>query len=104
MLEAARDALSFIQDKTRNSLDTDKMLSLSVVRCVEVIGEAASRLSKECYDEFPQIPWISIINMRNRLVHAYYDINLNTVWSTVTEDLPPLIASLEKILRPEKDK
>ncbi len=55
MLEASRDAMSFIQGKTRSSLDTDKMLSLSLVRCMEIIGEAAAKLSKECYDEFPQI-------------------------------------------------
>lgn len=98
MLEAANDALSFTRDKTRSSLDTDKMYRLSIIRCIEIIGEAASRLSKECYDEFPQIPWQNIVNMRNRLIHAYYDINLDTVWSTVIEDLPPLAAELEKIL------
>lgn len=102
MLEASRDAVSFTQNKNRGSLDADKMLCLSIVRCIEIIGEAASRLSPECQTEFPQIPWKNIINMRNRLIHAYYDINLNTVWSTITDDLPPLIAELEKILRSAK--
>jgi len=100
MLEAAKDALSFVQNKNRNSLDTDKMLSLSLVRCVEIIGEAASKLSKECFAEFSRVPWKNIIGMRNRLIHAYYDINLDTVWSTVTEDLPPLVEELEKIIKP----
>lgn len=102
MLEASKDALSFIQNKNRSALDTDKLLSLSLVRCIEIIGEAASKLSKETYEKFPQIPWKNIISMRNRLIHAYYDINLNTVWSTITEDLPPLVAELERILQAPK--
>ena len=99
MLEASRDVVSFIKDKNRSSLDTDKMLSLSLVRCIEIIGEAAANLSKECHEEFPQIPWKNIVNMRNRLIHAYYDINLDTVWKTAVEDLPPLVFELEKITK-----
>ncbi|MBI1913118.1 MAG: DUF86 domain-containing protein [Deltaproteobacteria bacterium] len=98
MLEASRDALSFISGKARRDLDDNKMLRLSLVRCIEIIGEAASRLSPDCQSEFPAIPWKNIINMRNRLIHAYYDINIDTVWGTVTEDLPPLITELEKIV------
>jgi len=101
ILEAAMDSISFSQDKTRASLDTDKMFRFSLVRCVEVIGEASSKLSDGCQNEFPQIPWNKIINMRNRLIHAYYDINLNILWRTITKDLPPLIAELEKILSQE---
>lgn len=82
MIDASRDALSFVSGRTRRDLDDDKMLRLSIVRCVEIIGEAASKLSPECQSEFPAIPWKSIINMRNRLIHAYFDINLDTVWST----------------------
>lgn len=98
MLEASRDALSFVSGKSRRDLDDNKMLRLSLVRCVEIIGEAASKLSVDCQSEFPAIPWQNIINMRNRLIHAYFDINLDTVWSTITEDLPPLITQLEKIV------
>lgn len=98
MIEASRDALSFINDKTRQDLDDNKMLRLSLVRCIEIIGEAASKLSVDCQSEFPAIQWKNIINMRNRLIHAYYDINLDTVWSTITIDLPPLITELEKIV------
>ncbi len=102
MLDAARDVISFTQNKTRSSLDTDKMLGFSLVRCIEIIGEAASKITKQSYDEFPQIPWKKIINMRNRIIHAYYDINLDVVWSTITEDLPPLIVELEKIISTEE--
>lgn len=98
MLEASRDAVSFVSGREKGSLLTDKMLRLSLVRCIEIIGEAASRISLECQSEFPQVPWKNIINMRNRLIHAYYDINLDTVWNTITEDLPPLIAEIKKII------
>lgn len=99
MLEAARTARGYIGSKTRDEFLKDQQCRDAVVRCIEVIGEAAGRLSGECQAELPHIPWKNIINMRNRLIHAYYDINLNTVWSTVADDLPPLIVSLEKIFK-----
>lgn len=98
MREAAREALSFIQNRTRNDLDNNRMLTLSVVKCVEIIGEAASRISKDRQNELQNIPWSELISMRNRLTHAYFDINLDIVWSTVTEDLPILLAELETIV------
>jgi len=98
MREASREALSFVQNRTRNDLDNNRMLTLSVVKCVEIIGEAASRISKDCQNELPNIPWSQLISMRNRLTHAYFDINLDIVWSTVTEDLPILLAELETIV------
>ena len=104
MLEAAEAARGYVGSKTREDFFKDNQCRDAVVRCIEVIGEAASRLSQECQTEFPQVPWKSIISMRNRLIHAYFDINLNTIWSTITEDLPPLIDALEKILKPGDDK
>jgi uncharacterized protein with HEPN domain len=63
---------------------------------IEIIGEAASKISKEKQTELSQIPWSQIIAMRNRLIHAYFDVDLDIVWKTVTEDLKPLINELEK--------
>lgn len=97
MLDAAREAVMFAKNKTRSSLESNRMLTLSIVKDLEIIGEAASKMTKETREEFPQIPWMNIISMRNRLIHAYFDINLDIVWKTVVEDLPPLIAELEKI-------
>lgn len=104
MLEAANDVFGYVGRKTREDFLIDAQCQDAVIRRIEIIGEAASRLSKECHDKFTRIPWKNIINMRNRLIHAYYDINLDTVWSTVAEDLPPLIASLEKIINSGDDK
>ena len=97
MLDAAKEAFSFVQDKERRDLDKDRKLVLSLVRLVEVIGEAAGSVSKEFRAVHPHIPWPAIIGMRNRLIHAYFDVDLDRVWDTVKDDLPPLVASLEKI-------
>jgi len=102
MLDATREAVSFARSKNRRSLDRDRKLALALVKSIEIVGEAASKVSKERREELPQIPWSSIINMRNRLIHAYSDIDLNVLWKTVLEDLPPLIAELEKIVPIEK--
>ena len=98
MLDAAQEAAFFAQNKTRSSLDTDRQLVLSLVKSIEIIGEAAANVTTKCREDFPQIPWRDIISMRNRLTHVYFDINLDILWKTVVEDLPPLIASLEKII------
>lgn len=101
MLDAAREAVSFAQSKTRSDLDTDWMLTLAVVRCLEIIGEAASRTTKERQNELPKIPWPQMIGMRNRIIHAYFD-RLDVVWDALTLNLPPLIAELEKIVSVEQ--
>ena len=98
MLEAARDALSFVAGKTREDLSSDRMLALSLVKSIEIIGEAASKVSPACKTQFDEIPWPDIIAMRNRLIHAYFDVNLDIVWQTIKQELPQLIAQLEKAL------
>jgi uncharacterized protein with HEPN domain len=98
MLEAANDAILICTGKTRGNLDAEITTRLSIVRCIEIIGEAASRVSPEGKAEFTGVPWNKIVNMRNRLVHAYHEINIDTVWNTVVEDLPNLVGELEVIL------
>lgn len=102
MLDAGKEAESFVRDKTRKDLESDRKLALALVKSIEIIGEAASKTSVSCRKEQFQIPWADIVGMRNRLIHAYFDINLDILWMTVTEDLPPLIAALEEILLPGK--
>lgn len=98
MLDAARDALSFIGGHSRGDLDGDRMLVLAVVKCIEIVGEAASQVSAEGRAQHPTVPWRQAIGTRNRLIHAYYDVDLDIVWDTVTRNLPPLITQLERIL------
>jgi len=101
MLDAAKESVSFAQNQNRSSLDSDRKLTLSIVKDIEIIGEAASQITPESKEQLPQIPWPSIIGMRNRLIHAYFDIDLDVVWITVMEDIPPLIEELEKIIQKE---
>ena len=98
MLDAAVAAREFVEGRTRGDLDTDRMLSFAVVRAVEIIGEAASNVSRDGRQLYGAIEWPKIVAMRHRIVHAYYDVDLDIVWQVVTEDLPPLIAELEQIV------
>jgi uncharacterized protein with HEPN domain len=102
MLDAAREAISFASGKSRNDLDENRMLVLSLVKDIEIVGEAASKVSADTRAKNPDIPWIDIVDMRNRLIHGYFDVNLDIVWDTVTKDLPSLVRSLERIVPPEK--
>ena len=97
MLDAAHEAIGFARGRTRSDLGTDRMLVLSLVKDIEIIGEAAYQASPTARDQLPGIPWDDIIGMRHRLVHAYFDINLDILWRTVQDDLPPLIAELERV-------
>ena len=98
MRDAAREAVGFTAGRSRADLDTDRMLSLSLVRLIEIIGEAAGCLSPDSQAKYPGIPWSDITGMRHRLVHGYDDINLDIVWEVVTVDLPALFTQLEGIL------
>jgi uncharacterized protein with HEPN domain len=103
MLDAARRAKSLAQHRTRYDLDADELLNLGLVRLLEIIGEAARGVSASCRDAHPEIPWKVIAGMRDRLIHGYFDINLDIVWRTVMEDIPPLVMQLEHILPDDKD-
>lgn len=97
MIDAAESALRFIQGRNRADLDSDEMLLFALVRAVEIIGEAAGKVSGEGRAEVSDVPWDVIVGMRNRLVHAYFDIDQNILWATVTQDLPPLLAQMKAI-------
>jgi len=88
MLDAAREALSFIAGRSSQDLSGDRMLLLALVKEIEIIGEAASRISDESRNALPRIRWPQIIAMRNRLIHAYADVDLSIVWDTLTGALP----------------
>ena len=98
MLDAAREAVEFSQNRSREDLDRDRMLCLSLVHLLEIVGEAARGVSAEFRAAHPEIPWRSIAGMRDRLVHGYFDVNLDIVWQTVRQDLPPLVEQLQQHL------
>lgn len=101
ILDAAEKAVSFVKGKARKDLDTDEMLSLSLVRLLEIVGEAANGVSLTFRDRFPHIPWRKMTGLRNRLIHGYFDVNLDIVWDTILEDLPPLLKDLKAITSTE---
>ena len=101
VLDAAREAVSFARGRTRDDLDKDRQLVLAVVKDIEIVGEAATHVSEPTRRRLPELPWERIVGMRNRLVHAYFDINLDIVWKTIGEDLPELISLLEPAIPPE---
>jgi len=98
MLAAAREARAFAAGRTAADLSRDRQLTLALLKCVEIIGEAAARVSKDTRMKQAALPWADVIGMRNRLVHAYFDIDLSLLWSTVPDDLPVLIRELEKTI------
>lgn len=101
MVEAAETAQRFVAGRQRAELDGDQVLLFALVRAVEIIGEAASKISQATRDTHPEIPWKAIIGMRNRLVHAYFDINTEILWVAVTAEIPALLPQLETLLGEE---
>jgi uncharacterized protein with HEPN domain len=94
MIEAAEASQRFVDGRRCDDLDADLMLRFALVRAVEIIGEAASRVSGEAQIEAPSIPWPAIVAMRNRLIHAYFDIDHDILWKTATEEFPMLLSAL----------
>ncbi len=94
MREAAQKAIEFSRGRSRADLETDEILRLALTKLVEIVGEAAKHTGEEARARHPKAPWEEAARMRDRLVHHYFDINLDVLWSTVAEDLPALLESL----------
>jgi len=90
--------MSFVEGCALDDLQRNRMLALSLVKELKIVGEAASKVSDEVRGLAPDIPWPRIVGMRNRLIHAYFEVSSEIVWTTVTARLPGLIASLEHLL------
>ena len=98
MIDASESLAQFFTRRTRADLDTDRMLLFAAVRAIEVIGEAASKVTSETREAAPTIPWTAIISMRNRLIHGYFDIDADLVWKTATEEIPELQRALQVLV------
>ena len=95
MLNHAREAVALLGEAGPNDLAGDRTRELAVRKLVEIVGEAANRVSEQTRQSHQEIPWPQIVGMRNRLVHGYDDISLGRLCDTVKEDLPPLIEQLQ---------
>lgn len=102
MLEAGKTAVESVAGRDIASLRTDYIRTLGLVKCLKILGEAASCLGPEFRSQHPDLPWAAIIGMRNRLVHAYYEINHDLLWKTLVEDLPPFLERVKEILANEQ--
>ncbi len=102
MLESAGEAAALSQGKTRADMDADRVLNLALTRLLEIIGEAAARLSPEFRQRHPEIQWADIIGLRNRLIHDYRDVDFDILWRIIEQDLPTLNADLSRILENEE--
>jgi uncharacterized protein with HEPN domain len=98
MFDAVLEVMEFTRNKSRSDLESDRKLKHALVRLLEIIGEAANGMSSDIVGKYPDIPWKEMIGMRNRLIHGYFDVDLDIVWQTVTEDIPPLKTLLEDLV------
>ena len=103
ILIAARKALSFVEDMTWEAFEASELHQNAVMRALETIGEAARLVSQSTKDAHPGIPWEQMIGMRHRLIHEYFRVDVATVWDTIQNDLPELIALVEPLVPPEEN-
>lgn len=98
MRDAALQALGFAKGRARSDLEQGVMLTHALVRTVEIIGEAASKVSPQRRDAHPDIDWQRIIGMRHVLVHDYDKVDLDKLWNVVAKELPSLVEALRAII------
>jgi uncharacterized protein with HEPN domain len=97
MIESAEAVEQFVAGRSRDDLDRDRMLLFAVVRAIEILGEAASKVSPETRAAAPQVPWAAIVAMRNRLIHGYFETDTTVVWKTATAEIPALVPLLRTL-------
>jgi uncharacterized protein with HEPN domain len=97
MIEAAEMVEAFVNGRHRVDLDADRMLLFALVRAIEIVGEAASKVSPEARATTHTVPWAQITAMRNRLIHAYFDIDHDVLWRTAIEEIPALLLQLRPL-------
>ena len=101
MMDYSRETVDIAQDYSRADLDTNRILRFALIKVVETIGEAASRVPDDFRSRYPEVPWQDTRSLRNRLVHEYDRINLDTLWDVIQNHIPPLIEQLEALISEE---
>jgi uncharacterized protein with HEPN domain len=100
MIEHAREAMGLAAGRTRTDLDQNRELELSLIRLLEVVGEAANRVPERERKLYPSVPWRDVVDLRNRLIHGYDSVDLDVIWQIVQADLPMLLKALESPAAP----
>lgn len=98
MIDTASRAIGFVEGLSREDFDNNELLRLSLTHLLQIIGEAARRVSPDFRSVYPTVPRKAVVGMRSKVVHDYLDVDEDVVWDTVKNDLPFLIVELEKIM------
>ncbi len=98
ILDAISKSEKYLKGIDEKTFQQDTLIQDGVIRQIEIIGEAANRLSNILQSQYAHIPWEDIIGMRNKLIHDYFGVDIEKVWLTATQDLPALKTEIEKIL------
>ena len=102
MLLAARDAVGFVAGMEEAAFLASRLHQNAVIRALEVLGEAAGKVSAAFRAAHPDIAWREMTAMRHRLIHGYAEVRLDLVWTVVRDHLPPLIAALAPLVPPDE--
>lgn len=97
----ARRVREFTTGVTPERFEADPMLHSAVAYNLQIVGEAARKVSQEFRDSRPEIPWKGMIDLRTLLVHEYFRINLRRIWEIAEKEIPPLIEKIEPLVPPE---
>lgn len=98
MVDACQSVQAFVSGCDRSALDSDQMRLFALVRAIEIIGGAASKVTAETRDACRSIPWVALTGMRNRLIHAYFDVDKDILWIAATVEVPALLTRLRAII------
>jgi len=102
VLDAILRVESYLQGQDEDAFLADSRTQDAVVRQLEIIGEATKKVSTGLRSRSPDTPWQDIAGMRDKLIHDYFSVDLHRVWNTATQDLPPLKASVVRLLEEDQ--
>ncbi|MCL4252183.1 MAG: DUF86 domain-containing protein [Anaerolineae bacterium] len=98
ILDATTEIIQFVGDKSQQAFNEDRLLQLAITRLIEIIGEAANHIGEDIREQYHQVKWVQIRGMRNRLTHAYFDVDLDLLWYTIKHSIPELHQQIKGIL------
>ncbi len=98
IIEYAGKASKFLEGISLKAFKADEEKALAVIRALEIIGEAATKIPKSLRMKYPQVPWIEMTGMRDKLIHDYFGVSLEVVWLTVKKDLPEMEKAIKEML------
>lgn len=104
IMEMIADIRNFTKGMSYEDMDNDRKTLFAVIRCLEVLGEAVKKIPENIRNEYPKIPWQEIAGMRDKLIHEYFGVDIETIWDTIQDDLSPLQEAIDKIIKKDGSK